>query len=323
MRMFAIAIAAAVAMCAGAAGAEPFRFVAIGDLPYGPKEKVYPPFEALIDAINQADPAFTIHVGDTKAGGTLCDDVLLAEQLAYMNRFESALVYTPGDNEWTDCHRKKAGEFDPLERLDEIRRLYFPEAKSLGKAPIALERQSDLWPAYDLYVENARFMKDDVMFVTAHVVGSNNNFEPRDPKAVAEFFARDKANIAWTYDSFAKAKSDGAKAVVVAVHAEVFDAKTDDADFPRHSGHADWAAALIEAAERFGGPVLLIHGDSHVFTIDRPFTKRQDGRRRRIESITRLEVFGEREMHAVEVTVDTGNAYPFAFRPIMNPALGK
>jgi len=298
-----------------AASAEPFRFVALGDMPYGPKAQVYPPFEALIDKINNADPAFSIHVGDTKSGGSLCDDVMLAEQLAFMNRFQSALVYTPGDNEWTDCHREDAGGFDPVERLARIRQMYFYEAKSLGQAPLALERQADLFDGYPEYVENARFIYNDVAFVTAHVVGSNNNFEPRDPKAVAEFYARDEANIFWTVDSFAKAKEQGAKAVVMAIHAQVFDAKTYYADFPRHSGHKAWVDAFLAAADSFGGPVLLIHGDSHVFKIDRPFRKN----RKRVENVMRLEVFGAREMHAVEVTVDPDSADPFGFRPLLNP----
>ena len=56
--------------------------------------------------------------------------------------------------------------------------------------PITLERQSDLMPEFKLYTENARFEKNGVLFVTAHIVGSNNNFEPRDPKAIEPLFAR-------------------------------------------------------------------------------------------------------------------------------------
>jgi len=322
MRTIGLALAAlalGTATAAAPAAAEPFRFVALGDMPYGPKDAVYPPFEALINRVNALDPAFTIHVGDIKAGGGLCDDALLAEQLAFMSRFQSALVYTPGDNEWTDCHREAAGGFDPIERLDQIRQMFFPGPKSLGQAPIALERQSEVFEAYAPYVENARFTQDGVAFVTVHVVGSNNNFEPRDPKAVQEFFARDKANVAWTVDSLAKAKAEGAKAAVIAIHADVFDAKTYYADFPRHSGHAAWVKAFVDAAKDFGRPVLLIHGDSHVFRIDRPF--KDD--RRTVENIVRLEVFGAQEMHAVEVSVDPDSPDPFAFRPILNPYLAK
>ena len=47
-----------------------------------------------------------------------------------MDRFEGPLVHTPGDNEWTDCYRKKAGEFDPLERLAKVRAMFFPDGNS-------------------------------------------------------------------------------------------------------------------------------------------------------------------------------------------------
>jgi len=77
--------------------AEPFRFVALGDMPYGDKAEVYPPFEALIARINQMQPAFTLHVGDIKSSVTPCDDAMFAEQLAFMNRFEAALdLYAGG-----------------------------------------------------------------------------------------------------------------------------------------------------------------------------------------------------------------------------------
>lgn len=311
------AIAAVTALLAGPVAAEPFKFVALGDMPYGPPAEVYPPFEALIDKINARGPAFVLHVGDTKSGSTSCDDAMLRDQLDFMNRFEAALIYTPGDNEWTDCHRFRAGAFDPVERLGFIRREYFPTAMSLGQAPIQVERQGDLMPEHAKFVENARFQQDGVFVITAHVVGSNNGFEPRDLKAAEEFYARDAANIAWTWDSFAAAKAAGAKAVVMAIHAQVLDAKTYYADFPRHSGHKAWVEAFLTAAQDFGGPVLFIHGDSHRFRIDRPFRRE----RRVIENITRLEVFGAREMHAVEVSVDPDSPDPFAFRPIRNPAL--
>ncbi len=110
---------------AAAAAEKPFAFVALGDMPYGKPEKVYPPFRALIGQINALKPAFTIHVGDIKSGSTPCSDEMLRAQRDFMDSFIAPLIYTPGDNEWTDCHRKKAGRFDPLERLAFVRRTFF------------------------------------------------------------------------------------------------------------------------------------------------------------------------------------------------------
>jgi hypothetical protein len=60
--------------------------------------------------------------------------------------------------------------------------------------------------------------------------------------------------------------------------------------------------------------VLLAFGDSHVFRVLRPFPETAP-------NVTALEVFGEADMHAVEVSVDTEDAAVFGYRPLLNPAL--
>ena len=57
-------------------------------------------------------------MGDTKAGSTSCSDESLRAHAAH---FERAVVYSVGDNEWTDCHRASNGSFDPPDRLALIR----------------------------------------------------------------------------------------------------------------------------------------------------------------------------------------------------------
>jgi hypothetical protein len=300
-----------------AAAAEPFTFAALGDMPYGDPAIVNPPFEALIGAINQHQPAFTLHIGDTKSSSTPCTDALLDQQRSYMNSFDAALIYTPGDNEWTDCHRRAAGGFDPLERLAYLRKTYFADpSRSLGKAPIAVESQAVVMAdRFAPFVENARFSRDGVHFITLHVVGSNNNFEPRDPAAVAEFFARDAANIAWLEAGFDKAIADAATAVVVAFQADMFEFDFNafgDETFLRHSGFGRFGSALVAKSAEFGKPVLIVFGDSHVFRVFRPFP-------RSAPNVMALEVFGDKDMHAVEVGVDPADPAVFSFKPILNP----
>ncbi len=55
-----------------------------------------------------------------------------------------ALVYTPGDNEWTDCHRSNNGKYDPLERLAALRNGFFlfPNV-TLGGRQLPLFTQAD------------------------------------------------------------------------------------------------------------------------------------------------------------------------------------
>ena len=318
---------ALVGLCiATSAPAAEFKFVALGDMPYGRPAKVYPPFERLIAEINAKAPAFTLHIGDTKSGSTPCSDQMLLDQKRFMNDFAAAVVYTPGDNEWTDCHRLRAGRFDPVERLDFIRRTYFDRPMSLGKSPIPIERQSDLMPTYARYVENSRFSRDGVWFVLAHVVGSNNNNRTLanarpgnspSAQAVLEFKARDKANAAWLEDGFDRAAAAGAAAVVVAIHANILDYGSLDrktGKFTRGSGFRRFGELLVRLAAEYGKPVLLIFGDSHNFRIFHPFPQRAP-------NVTALEVYGAAHMHAVAVSVDTKEDAVFGFRPIFNPAL--
>ena len=59
-------------------------------------------------------------------------------------------------------------------------------------------------------------MIDNVAFITAHVIGSNNNFDPSNERNTNEFKKRDVANINWIKDSFKKYEK--ASVYVVAIH---------------------------------------------------------------------------------------------------------
>lgn len=304
-------VVASLSVCAVQAAADPFNFVVVGDQPYGNKKKVKGKYQTLIEAINDHTPDLVIHVGDTKSGGTLCNDDILAERLGFLNAFTAPTLYTPGDNEWTDCHRLITGAYDPVERLDHIRQTYFSDPETtFGQNPIRISHQGA-----DGFPENARVMLNDVMFVTAHVVGSNNNFEAVRPTSALEFAKRDAANRAWLQDSFAAAGDS--KALVLAIHGDMFEfgfgAGRDPEGFLRHSGFRLFAETLIWKAAEYGRPVLLTYGDSHKFRMFRPFPKKAP-------NIMALETFGADHMHAVRVHVSPDDPYPFAIQPLINPA---
>jgi hypothetical protein len=254
----------------------------------------------LIDRINTLDSAFSIHVGDFKSGSTVCSDEEFAHQHAHFQRFKGAVVYTPGDNEWTDCHRANNGQYDPLERLAALRQRFYTTGRSLGQQPLALQNQSDVMPSHGRYVENQRWMHQGTLFATLHIVGSNNNFETRDPAAVQEFFERDAANVAWIEATFEQARQRQASALVLALQADVFETKTLWADFPAWSGFRKSVGdTLLPLARRWGKPVLVVHGDSHQFKIDQPFQLDK----KPLTNVTRLIVPGASDVRAVKVTV--------------------
>lgn len=306
----AAVLALAATIAAPGAFAEPFTVIALGDMPYGEPQDVYPPFETLIETVNGRAPELVIHVGDTKAGGTECSDQMLDDQLGYLGDFSAPVIYTPGDNEWTDCHREAAGGFDPLDRLRYIRDTYFSEPdRSFGQEAVALTSQAGAG-----YPENVRLELNGVSFVTAHVVGSNNNFEIRDMDAVDEFMARDAANIDWLAESFADAAE--AEALVLAIHADMFQDFSGFAEegWYRHSGFQAFGEALIEQAAAFGRPVLVVYGDSHVFTQLRPLPTEAP-------NVMALEVPGAEDMHALEITIDPETSGVFSVALVRNPAL--
>lgn len=279
---------------------KPFTFVALGDLPYGSPEKSYLPYRALIDRINGLEPVFSVHVGDIKSGSTLCSDEEFAQQKYHFQRFSGAVVYTPGDNEWTDCHRFNNGSYDPLERLAALRRDFFLPDRSLGRNPIAVQSQSQVMPSFGKFVENLRWQHQKSVFVTLHIVGSNNNFEVRDPSAVQEFFERDNANVAWIKASFEWAAQANADAIVFAFQADVFESKSQWEDFPAWSGfRRSVGETLLPLADKWSKPILVIHGDSHQFRLDQPFKLGN----KPLQNVTRLVVPGASDVRAVQVKI--------------------
>ena len=293
--------------------AETFRFVALGDMPYGFDSTAGANYRSLIREINAVKPLFSVHVGDFKAGYTQCSDQEFALQRHHFDLFEQAVVYTPGDNDWTDCARTIAGSYDPLERLAKLRRDFFFPDHSLGQRPIALESQSVLMPKFPDFIENQRWIVSRTLFVTLHIVGSNNKYDPTDPRAEAEFLERDRANIAWIQDAYRLARQKGLVAIAFFLQADVLLSGDRYENYPPKSGfRSSFGQTLLPLAREFGKPVLVVHGDSHEFRFDSIYALDGD----LLKNVQRLEVPGAMVTKAVEVTVDEAAAVPFSARVI-------
>jgi hypothetical protein len=249
----------------------------IGDAPYGATQIA--DFPNLIAAINSAsDISRVVHVGDIKTGSSRCDDSYFTSIDAGFRMFADPLVYTPGDNEWTDCHRANNGGYNPLERLSKIRSVFFPNVgRTLGGVKKNVLSQSIL-PGFGTFVENTLWSEADTVFAAVHVVGSNNSLVPwytddatktDDPASrVAEESAREAAAVAWIDQTFAQATRQNAKGVALFMQADMWD----PAIFPagQYSGFISIVRKLADATRAFGRPVLLVQGDSHVFLTDNP-----------------------------------------------------
>jgi hypothetical protein len=272
-----------------------FSFALIGDMPYRDADE--PRVAALLRDIDD-DPSvrFILHAGDLKGSGEPCSDELLSRRLAQLRDVRTALVYTPGDNEWTDCHRPAAGGHHPLERLAMLRRIaYADPERSFGRQPLRLRSQAS-GGQFAEFVENALFEHGGVVFATLHVVGSNNGLAPWRGVDTAErsaaFARREQANLAWLRSAFTGAEGNAALGIVLLMQANPRpELPTGDAE---RRGFEALLEELSWLASRFGRPVLLAHGDGHVFFVDRPLTP----------NIVRVQVTGFPWLGWVHIKVD-------------------
>ena len=313
-RRFASALLLLLLLVARAAAAEPFTFAAIGCLPYARHPGGEEAFVRLIAEINRQHPAFAVHLGDILGSDERCTDELLLRRRDQFDSIATALIYTPGDNEWTDTHSEKAGRFEPRERLARIRELFFAEERSRGRAPLPLVTQRRD-AAHARFFENARWTVGGVVFATVHVVGSHNNHQPNVPGALEEWRERDAANAAWLRDVFAAARSGDAPGAALFFQANPIGAgREGKGDAPGF----DLFLRTVEAEARaFGRPVLLVHADEHAYRLEPGV--RLSVQREPVPNVTRLETFGSQDSHGVIVVVDPGSKAVFAAGPLIVP----
>jgi hypothetical protein len=312
----------------GASSSQVYSFGLWGDMPYA-KAGDQTLLPAVLKSINQSDIAFSIYDGDIKDGSSKCSDDIYTDALKMFGSMVKPVVYVPGDNEWTDCHRLNNGGYDNLERLNHLRKVMFPSLNSLGQKQMPLEHQGALGQKY---VENVIFSHGAVVFSGLNVPGSNNNLvlnpkecsnkSARDAKQCdadnAEFIERDEANDKWLTRTFQTARNQSAKGVVIVIQADPgFDLpETEDVDESKAigvSGYKNFIDQVIKHTEKFPGQVLLVHGDTHFFKIDKPLYSPT----KLLANLTRVQTFGSPSLHWVKVTVDVNSPHVFQIQPVI------
>ena len=81
------------------------------------------------------------------------------------------------------------------------------------------------------------------------------------------------------------------------------------------SGFAEFKDALKRETLAFGKPVVLVHGDTHYFRTDKLLYAQEGDEGSRVMNFTRLETFGDEDVHWVRATVDTRDPEVFSFQP--------
>jgi hypothetical protein len=325
-----------------------FEFALIGDMPYDARTEKE--FANVMKEINAADLAFVVHNGDFFGDGAFwteqarpelalqrapfvfvgglppCSDETFKDRLGLAQNSRHPFVLTVGDNEWADCHRAKPRTYDPLERLAKLREMFFQGDQSLGRRTMRLTRQSEDG-RYAKFRENVRWTRGDVLFLTLHIIGSNNNFG-RTPEMDAEYSERNAANLAWMREAFDLAMRGGSKGIMIIAQANpLFENSWTPSTQQRYmlsalglkppatrrsTGFDQFLIALEKETVAFGRPVVYVHGDTHIFRVDKPLVGSTSGRI--IENFTRVETFGFPDTHWVRAIVDPRDPQVFSFR---------
>jgi hypothetical protein len=325
-----------------------------GDWPYNQNLLANGP--QLTKSVNaDRDVSLVLHVGDIHSGSQPCTSAGILPPIPTSNpgwnqavyfqfqQFKAPVVYTPGDNEWTDCHKTK--EFkagDPLKELASVRSLFFAKpGKTLGGEEKEVWSQAKYFdpafPADAQFVENVIWEAADTLFVTLNVPGSNNDTLPwtngfENPTAQAnEVAVRSAANLRWLQAAFKVARTKHAKAMVIALQADMWDPAAVAPGGDGLNAYTPFVQELANLSIQFGKPVLLFNGDTHLFQADHLLADPSSPqglihRTLPVPNLTRITVQGSTNAPAewLRVTIDTHTHGVFSWRnvPYCNDPLG-
>jgi hypothetical protein len=120
-----------------------------------------------------------------------------------------------------------------------------------------------------------------VVFVTFNMPGGSNNDLAQwtapftnDTAQTQERTVRSAANIRWLQAAFKYADRTNAKAMVIALQADMWDPEA----LPAVGGagldqYTPFVQQLATETNLFHRPVLLLNGDTHLYQVDRPLAK--------------------------------------------------
>ena len=344
MKSLVLSVALFAASCAAATSAvaddrndtgseRPFTVAVFGDWPYN--QNLLDNAPLLIDSVNaDRDVSLVIHVGDIHSGSMACTSAAILPPITTSNpgwnqgvyyqfqQFKDPLVYTPGDNEWTDCHKsKEKSSGNPLSELASVRSLFFARpGHTLGMNEKIVSTQArkfdPAYPADAKFVENVMWNSSGVVFVTVNVPGSNNDTTPwsgsfADPGAqMQEVSERTDADIRWLQAAFDQARDTHAKALVIIQQADMWDPEALASG--ELGNYTHYVQKLADLSVQFGRPVLLLNGDSHVYGADHPLADPASATgvihgTQAVPNLTRITVQGSTNAPAewLKLTIDT------------------
>ena len=164
------------------------------------------------------------------------------------------------------------------------------------------------------FPENAMWRRQDVQFVTLHVVGTNDGLgqiQLDDPLVARQQVARRQRAVRdWLATAAAAAKEAGAAALVVAMQADPFRGWGKESCRVKGpetcDAFAELRTAIVATARDLDRPMLVVHGDTAAYCLDQPFGADAPA------GLWRLNGPGDfKVIDGARVTTSPGSAVPF------------
>jgi len=291
--------------------------VILADTPYSDKEKqmLQGPSGLLYRLVNEVKPSVVMHLGDLKSGGKSCTDDLLKEHKALLEQiYPGKVIYTPGDNDWTDCDRKYLPySFDELERLDFLIKLMFQTPSLLTEnLPSIMTQHSQ--------IENKLWINERLAISTVHIVGTSNGrvniSKSNQQLAIKKADERDDKNLAWLKQI--EENSENFDALIIGFQADIYQQSVlasdscGDSSLKTCDAFTAYRQAFKDLAKRINKPVLISHGDTGEFCYEKLDT-----------NLWHLNAAGDfRYLDATKVSFNKGSAEnPFIVNGLINTNL--
>ncbi|WP_423909541.1 hypothetical protein [Caballeronia sp.] len=283
------------------------------------------PLRQMIDALGrERDLSLVIYDGNLKSETQPCNDTFYEARRRLFDTSRKPVVLLPGGNDWATCGLSRAGNYDPVERLDFIRQTFFGDSTALGQAAMPVIRESDV-ARFRPFHENVRWQAGGIEFVGLNTPAPNNHFLSAGGRN-GEFEDRSVANTFWLEHAAESARRSEMRAIVVVLQGDpdfMHYERRDRFAWLRFSrseekrdGFLELKRALVRVAEAFHGPLIVIH-DSNAqlangFRIDQPL---RNDKGVVVTNLTRIEMnLKKPQSQWLEVTADFEWRAPFHVR---------
>jgi hypothetical protein len=302
--------------------------------------------------LSDAKLEFVMHLGDFKLPVAVqpCTEAFFVGVRDAFNALTHPLIFTPGDNEWVDCTFSGPAGSIAENDLAMLRIIFFPGVGndplySMGQRQMLLESQS-AEPQHATFRENTRWVFGEIMFVMVNVPDTDNqgvvrclqfdasNMCLRTGIDDTEWKARTAANVDWLNKTFDKAIAQDLKGIVIGTQANFIGNFAPTHYIPNSPRYVAVLEAIKAGAKRFGGQVLLAHGDTHQPRVDQPYNGNTNPEQavggavqltpdKVIDNLTRVEVYGSTQstkaglapLRWFRVSVDPSTARVFTIVP--------